>query len=97
MASIASKMGVRYVHIPELGISSKARKELGSVDSYSKLFAEYEDQMLPHQSAALERASEAVRAFSTALVCRESDPDFCHRGRLAKTLADLTSLSVVHL
>jgi uncharacterized protein (DUF488 family) len=97
MAGIAAKMGVRYVHIPELGISSKARKELGSVDSYLKLFAEYEDRMLPRQTAALERASEAVSSFSAALVCRESDPDFCHRGRLASTLAALTSLSVVHL
>jgi hypothetical protein len=31
------------------------------------------------------------------LVCMESEPNDCHRSRLAKPLADLTGLPIKHL
>jgi hypothetical protein len=96
MSTLASNMGIRYVHIPELGIPSGKRKNLDSFDSYAKLFCDYEETMLPNQPEAFRRATELVKEQPTVLVCMEKHPDSCHRSRLAKALKCATGLSIVH-
>ena len=38
--------GIKYVHIPELGIESKRRKNLRNEEDYNRLLREYSDELL---------------------------------------------------
>lgn len=97
LGKLSSKLGIRYLHFPELGIPSGDRKTLSTPDSYADLFARYEQEMLPRHDAALQRAASVVTSQSTVLLCRENLAHFCHRSRLAIALQRLTGLSVEHI
>jgi uncharacterized protein (DUF488 family) len=96
-STIASKLGIGYQHVPELGIPSKDRRGLGTLDSYTKLFADYENRIASQPRGAVMRTLRAMESEPSALVCMEEDHNFCHRGRLARTLAEESGLAVVHL
>ncbi len=42
-------VGIRYEHLPQLGIDSSSRKDLSDQDSYDRLFARYERDVLPRR------------------------------------------------
>jgi uncharacterized protein (DUF488 family) len=39
--NLLPKVGIDYIHIPQLGIESNKRQDLDSQESYKKLFDEY--------------------------------------------------------
>jgi hypothetical protein len=80
-------VGIRYEHLPELGISSDDRRELHTQADYDALFATYERDSLPQQTAALERIRAWVAAGErVALTCYELLPHQCHRHCVAEAL-----------
>ena len=80
-------INIKYIHIPELGISSRLRKNLSGRDSYRDLFDYYEKQILPNQSKSLEEIKALVRQFGRiALTCFEADHTMCHRHLLANSI-----------
>ncbi|MCK4816809.1 DUF488 domain-containing protein, partial [bacterium] len=81
------KTTIMYIHIPELGISSRLRKNLSGRDSYRNLFDYYEEQILPNQSKSLEEIKALVRQFGRiALTCFEADHTMCHRHLIAHSI-----------
>ena len=73
-------VGIRYRHIPELGIASELRKDLETQEDYDALFADYERETLPNQAEALECLRTLVRdGQRIALTCYEQLPQQCHR------------------
>lgn len=96
LADIAPRVGIRYDHIPTLGIPSAARKSLGTSASYERLFEAYEVG-LRDRRAEIESAAALVRARPTVLLCAEEDPAECHRSRLATWIRKRTKLPIVHL
>jgi len=81
-------VGIRYEHLPELGIASGERRELKTQADYDALFAVYERESLPKQKEALAR----IRAWVSddervALTCFEKLPHQCHRHCVAEALA----------
>lgn len=81
------KSGMKYIHIPELGIPSALRKGLGASVSHETLFKKYETELLPKQAAAKERLLDLIAEYPrVALVCFESDHAFCHRNTLVENL-----------
>lgn len=81
-------IGIKYIHLPELGIESENRQELNSIDDYKKLFREYERTTLQTDSAqrALEHICDITKTEKIALTCFEKDIEYCHRGIIAKLL-----------
>ena len=80
-------VGIRYEHVPELGIASDKRKTLDTQSDYDALFAEYERTTLPHQTEALDRILGWIdEGERVALTCYERLPQQCHRTRVAKAL-----------
>ena len=80
-------VGVRYEHLPELGIASEQRQRLETQADYDVLFAEYERDSLPLQTAALERIKGWVDSGErVALTCYERLPQQCHRHCVAEAL-----------
>ena len=82
-----TNVGIRYLHLPELGIASEDRQGLVKQSDYDALFEEYERDALPKQGAALELIRDLVRnGDRVALTCYELLPQQCHRHCVAKAL-----------
>lgn len=76
---ILETIGIRYVHIPELGIESQKRTHLNSGEDYQNLFKEYEDT-LPDRKWYLDFIySLLCENKRIALMCFEKEAFMCHR------------------
>ncbi len=88
LARTCDGIGIRYEHIPELGIASDQRRELSTQADYDALFAEYMQDWLPDQGPALTRIREWFDAGErVALTCYEHLPAQCHRHCVSDELA----------
>ena len=87
LGKACGEVGIRYEHLPALGIASDKRRELETQADYDALFAEFERESLPQQGAALETIRAWVRAGErVALTCFERLPEQCHRHCVAEAL-----------
>jgi len=82
-------VGIKYIHIPEVGINSNKRQELNSQSDYDKLFKEYVSnnlsQTTEYQKKILYLLKENKRI---ALTCFEADKCQCHRTHLAEAISN---------
>jgi uncharacterized protein (DUF488 family) len=87
LKNIVEKVGIKYIHFPELGIDSNKRQELNSKEDYERLFKDYEENTLPVKEVELEKLFETFMSNKRiALTCFEADHNCCHRSRTAKAL-----------
>jgi hypothetical protein len=87
LANACHGLGIRYEHLPELGIPAEARRDLHTQEHYNRLFADYERQSLPRQTNALNRIhSWIAQGERVALTCFERLPQQCHRSCVANEL-----------
>ncbi len=92
--------GMKYIHIPELGIPSAMRRGLGESVSHKALFKAYENELLPKQEVAIKQLIDLTNQNERiALVCFEADHHFCHRHALIEHLQEHKSFkrAVIHL
>lgn len=76
---IAETVGIKYVHIPELGIETDKRRTLKTPDDYKALFDDYATT-LPTLTSCLETVYSQLRSNNRiALMCYEKDALMCHR------------------
>jgi len=76
---ITQTVGIKYVHIPDLGIESDKRFSLKTVDDYKCLFADYA-KTLPSREAFLDGVyALLLQNTRIALMCFELEPEMCHR------------------
>jgi len=79
--------GMKYIHIPELGIPSTMRKGLGESVSHKTLYKAYENKLLPKQETEINQLIDLTNKDEhLALVCFEADHNFCHRHTLIEHL-----------
>ena len=93
-------VGIRYEHLPELGIASEQRRSLETQADYDALFAEYEKASLPNQTETLAKIASWIGAGErVALTCYERLPQECHRHCVAEALESTfgTEFSARHL
>jgi hypothetical protein len=80
-------VGIRYEHLPELGIASDERQSLDTQADYDALFSRYKRTSLPKQLPALTKIAAWVRSGQrVALTCYELLPAQCHRHCVAAAL-----------
>lgn len=80
-------VGIRYEHLPELGIASEQRHSLDTQADYDALFDDYERTWLPKQGAALKKIHAWIDAGDrVTLTCYEHQPNQCHRHCVAEAL-----------
>jgi uncharacterized protein (DUF488 family) len=92
--------GMKYAHIPELGIPSMMRKGLGESVSHTTLFQTYENEILPKQATAIKQLITLTNQNERiVLVCFEADHHFCHRHTLVEHLQKYPTFrrAVIHL
>ena len=84
LGNACTKLGIRYEHLPELGISAERRRTLRGRADYHRLFREYEENHLPRQLDALATTIQWIRSGECiALTCYERNAEDCHRSRVA--------------
>lgn len=99
LAKACASVGIRYEHIPELGIASEDRQELKSQSDYDALFSVYKREALPLQTAALKKIWGWVQQEShrVALTCFEAQACQCHRHCVSDALHRMGLLEPDHL
>ena len=87
LAKACEGVGIRYEHLPELGIASDERQDLHTQADYDALFTDYERESLPRQAEALKKIGVWVQTGErVALTCFEKLPEQCHRHCVAEAL-----------
>jgi hypothetical protein len=82
------KLGIGYVHIPELGIAAVRRQQLNTQADYDRLFDSYERQELKQNARALQDLFNIfLKDKRVAITCFEAKVCMCHRGRVAEAMS----------
>lgn len=88
LSETVKKLGIGYVHIPELGIASERRQELNTQADYDRLFNSYDRQELKQNGKALQNLFNIfLNDKRVAITCFEASVCMCHRGRVAKAMS----------
>lgn len=93
-------LGIKYVHIPEVGIQSEQRQELNTQADYDKLFATYRKQNLTKTAKAQTDILNLLKENKRiALTCFEANICQCHRKHLAEAIENLPGFeyTVAHI
>jgi ParB/RepB/Spo0J family partition protein len=77
------RIGVRYVHHPELGMPPEKLKAAAQEESRAETWKWYEREVLPMLIHLL-RSKVSLSKGEVALLCEERDPTACHRHCIAK-------------
>lgn len=86
-------IGIKYIHVPELGIESSKRQTLKTQDDYEVLFERYEQTTLRNNWEYLLGIREAISKYGrVCLTCFERNPQQCHRTRIARALMLLPNI-----
>jgi len=94
---ITETVGIKYVHIPDLGIESDKRSSLETVEDYECLFSDYAET-LPNLAPLLERVySLLCTNVRIALMCYEREPEMCHRHVIRDYIANTHTIRSVDL
>jgi uncharacterized protein (DUF488 family) len=85
---IAEIAGIKYHHIPDLGIESDKRNSLETAKDYELLFSDY-SKRLPQLKSNLEWVYSLLYSNTCiALMCYERDASMCHRHVIRDYLTD---------
>lgn len=83
-------VGIKYIHIPELGIESEKRQALLSQNDYNILFEEYEKEIINNKFDYILYVKSIIERYKrVALTCFEHNPAQCHRSKIAKLLMNM--------
>jgi len=94
LTRLGDRVGIQYVHVPELGIQSGLRQNLCSREDYDALFDRYARETLADETDSIQHVAGLIAEKASVLVCMEADPQFCHRSRLAEAVSHDTGLPI---
>lgn len=98
LSQSCERVGIRYEHLPQLGIASEERRDLQTQADYDALFAEYERKSLPNQTESVAQIERWIQdGDSVALTCFELQPQQCHRHCVAEAIERGSKLTARHL
>lgn len=100
LSSLLNRLGIEYVHIPELGIDSSDRKQLNTQNDYDRLFDKYESTVLVDQKTSLQELYDLyAKKKRIAITCFEKDHCQCHRSRVANAIEAMSNGTIepIHL
>lgn len=87
-------VGIKYIHMPELGIESDKRQVLNTQSDYDKLFITYRHEVLTQTTDIQEKLlGLLMENRRIALSCFEANICQCHRKHLAEAIARFPGFS----
>ncbi len=97
LSRLLPKLGIEYVHIPELGIPSEMRQDLNLADDYIKLFDVYRKTLTQNVKSFQLIETLLNKHKRIALTCFEKEYHFCHRHCVSDYLQDRSNIKICHL
>lgn len=98
LKNMCQKMGIEFMHIPELGIESDKRKKLECKKDYDELFREYETEILPERTIWLEKLTALLDEHQrVAITCFEKEHTSCHRHKISDHIEMEYGVPIEHL
>lgn len=79
LGHISKRIGIKYIHIPDLGIDSDKRTSLDTIEDYQHLFDGYAKTLPSLKSQIEDLYSLLCSNNRIALMCYEKEPERCHR------------------
>lgn len=90
LKKFCASLGIKYVHIPEVGIQSEQRQVLNTQSDYDKLFAVYRKDNLSKTTTSQNEILKLLKQHERiALTCFEANIYQCHRKHLAEAIETL--------
>lgn len=90
LVKYCENLGIKYIHIPEVGIASEQRQTLNTQEDYDKLFEVYKQETLTATQKEQAIILSLLEKYNRiALTCFEADICQCHRTPLANSIANL--------
>lgn len=87
-------IGIKYLHLPQVGITSDQRQELNTQSDYDKLFASYRKNNLTKTVDTQTEILNLLKKYKRiALTCFEADICQCHRKHLAEAIQNLPAFT----
>lgn len=96
LAEALDKAGMSYLHVRSLGCPKAIRDQYradGDWKTYTAAFLKY----LRKQSQAVRELADLCESQAAALLCYEADAGLCHRTYVARAVAAVSSVSVMHI
>lgn len=94
------RVGIEYVHIPEVGIDSDKRQNLNTQADYDTLFAYYRLNVLRNEPEKQKGIFQLLKNKKRiALTCFEANIHQCHRKQLAESIAAMDGFAykIIHI
>lgn len=90
LKNACEKIGIKYLHFPQVGIASDKRKELHSQSDYDKLFVQYKKTIIKNTVSTQNELLNLLQSNKRiALTCFEANINQCHRKHLAEAITKL--------
>lgn len=90
LLNACESIGIKYLHLPELGVDSEKRTDLKTLTDYNKLFDEYEKTTLKENQSSIIKIFNLISEYKrVAITCFEKEVCMCHRSRVAKSLSQI--------
>ena len=97
LSRLLPKLGIEYLHMPDLGIRSEMRQELNSAADYEKLFKAYR-KTLPQNIESLQTLEQLLKEHKRiALTCFEKEHHSCHRHCISDYLENKSNIRICHI
>lgn len=97
LSRLLPKLGIEYLHMPDLGIRSEMRQDLNSAADYAKLFKSYR-KMLPEKQESLQLLERLLEEHKRiALTCFEKEHHSCHRHCVSDYLEEKSNIRICHI
>ncbi|WP_103665012.1 DUF488 domain-containing protein [Gracilimonas amylolytica] len=98
LKNMCQKMGIEFLHIPELGIESDKRQNLNTPKDYELLFDEYKRETLPNRDTELNQLKELTEKYErVAITCFEREHTSCHRHKISDHLHEEYGVPIEHI
>ena len=87
LGNICGKFNIEYINIQNLGINSKLRLNLNSINDYQCLFNSYKKTVLKTEQESINYIIHLLDTKKrVALTCFEKDPKMCHRNCVSESI-----------
>ena len=87
LAKAMKNKGIKYVHVPELGVPKEQRDKLAKSSDWKELGEWYKENVIPKLNDMLD-GHQKIKDLDKpyAFMCVEKDPNSCHRHWIAEAL-----------
>jgi len=97
LQNAVENLGIKYIHIPNLGIESENRQRLQTKADYDLLFEEYA-KTFKNKIDDMQTLKNLIdNEQRVAITCFEKDVNYCHRGVIAQKMKSSFKIRIEHL